>query len=78
VKEKPDVYSLGLSVAFVIMSLGLSRLSHLGFEVDLLYFFCGLLTVQLMKIKLWLVIVGGAFNYSLILLRSNLDSSNKK
>jgi len=31
-----------------------------------------------MKIKLWLVIVGGALSYSLILLRSNLDSSNKK
>ncbi|XP_014503071.1 exocyst complex component EXO70B1 [Vigna radiata var. radiata] len=55
------------------MSLGLSRLSQLGFEVDLLYFFCGLLTVQLMKIKPWLVTVGGAFSYSLILLRSNLD-----
>ncbi|XP_022637385.1 exocyst complex component EXO70B1-like [Vigna radiata var. radiata] len=55
------------------MSLGLSRLSQLGFEVDLLYFFCALLTVQLMKIKLWLVTVGGAFSYSLILLRSNLD-----
>ncbi|QCE01013.1 exocyst complex component 7 [Vigna unguiculata] len=77
VKEKPDVYSLVSSVAFAIMSLGLSRLSHLGFEVDLLYFFCGLLTVQLMKIKLWLVIVGGAFSYSLILLRSNLDRQTR-
>ena len=77
VKEKLDVYSLVSSVAFAIMSLGLSRLSHLGFEVDLLYFFCGLLTVQLMKIKLWLVIVGGAFSYSLILLRSNLDRQTR-
>jgi len=77
VKEKPNVYSLVSSVAFVIMSLGLSRLSHLGFKVDLLYFFCELLTVQLMKIKLWLVIVGGAFNYSLILLRSNLDHQTR-
>ncbi|QCE01006.1 exocyst complex component 7 [Vigna unguiculata] len=73
VKQNPDVYSLVSSVAFAIMSLGLSRLSQLGFEVDLLYFFCGLLTVQLMKLKLWLVIVGGTFSYSLILLRSNLD-----
>ena len=39
VKEKPDAYSLVSCVAFAIMSLGLSRLSHLGFEVDLLYFF---------------------------------------
>ena len=73
VKQRPDVYSLVSYVAFAIMSLGLSRLSQLGFEVDLLYFFCALLTVQLMKVKLWLVTVGGAFSYSLILLRSNLD-----
>ncbi|WVY91230.1 hypothetical protein V8G54_036744 [Vigna mungo] len=72
-KQKTDAYSLLSRVAFAIMSLGLSRLSQLGFEVDLLYFFCGLLTVQLMKIKPWLVTVGGAFSYSLILLRSNLD-----
>ena len=74
VKQNPDVYSLVSSVAFAIMSLGLSRLSQLGFEVDLLYFFSGLLTVQLMKIKLWLVTVGGTFSYSLILLRSNLET----
>ncbi|XP_047163820.1 exocyst complex component EXO70B1-like [Vigna umbellata] len=72
-KQKADAYSLLSCVAFAIMSLGLSRLSQLGFEVDLLYFFCGLLTVQLMKIKPWLVTVGGAFSYSLIILRSNLD-----
>jgi len=77
VKGKSDAYSLISCVAFAIMSLGLSRLSHLGFEVDLLYFFTGLLTVQLMKIKLWLVIVGGAFSYSLILLRSNLDPQQR-
>ncbi|XP_047179074.1 uncharacterized protein LOC124845924 [Vigna umbellata] len=72
-KQKADAYSLLSCVAFAIMSLGLSRLSQLGFEVDLLYFFCGLLTVQLMKIKQWIVTVGGAFSYSLIILRSNLD-----
>ncbi|XP_047163822.1 exocyst complex component EXO70B1-like [Vigna umbellata] len=57
------------------MSLGLSRLSHFEFEVDLLYFFSGFLRVQLMKIKLWLVIVGGSFSYSLIILHSALDAS---
>ncbi|XP_014503076.1 exocyst complex component EXO70B1-like [Vigna radiata var. radiata] len=72
-KQKTDTYSLLSCVAFAIMSLGLSRLSQLGFEVDLLYFFCALLTIQLMKIKLWLVTVGGVFSYSLILLRCNLD-----
>ncbi|XP_047179071.1 uncharacterized protein LOC124845921 [Vigna umbellata] len=75
VTEKPDAYSLVSYAAFAIMSLGLSRLSHFGFEVDLLYFFSGFLTVQLMQIKLWLVIVGGSFSYSLIILRSALDAS---
>jgi len=74
VKQKADAYSLLSWVAFAIMSLGLSRLSQVGFGIDLLYFFSGLLTVQLMKIKVWLVIVGGAFSYFLILLRPNLDS----
>ncbi|XP_028237319.1 exocyst complex component EXO70B1-like [Glycine soja] len=72
VKGKPDAYSLASCAAFAIMSLALSRLSHFGFEVDLLVFFSGLLILQLMKIKLWLVIVGGSFSYSLIILRSSL------
>uniref|UniRef100_A0A0R0JJK0 Exocyst subunit Exo70 family protein n=1 Tax=Glycine max TaxID=3847 RepID=A0A0R0JJK0_SOYBN len=72
VKGKPDAYSLVSCAAFAIMSLALSRLSHFGFEVDLLHFFSGVLTIQLMKIKLWLVIVGGSFSYSLVILRSSL------
>ncbi|RZC08395.1 exocyst complex component EXO70B1-like [Glycine soja] len=72
VKGKPDAYSLVSCAAFAIMSLALSRLSHFGFEVDLLVFFSGLLILQLMKIKLWLVIVGGSFSYSLFILRSSL------
>ncbi|QCE01012.1 exocyst complex component 7 [Vigna unguiculata] len=75
VTEKPDAYSLVSCGSFAIMSLGLSRLSHFGFEVDLLYFFSGFLTVQLMKIKLWLVIVGGSFSYFLLILRAALDAS---
>ncbi|KAK8467116.1 hypothetical protein PHAVU_008G257033 [Phaseolus vulgaris] len=69
VKGKPDAYSLISCAAFATMSLGLSNLTQLGFQIDLLYFFCGSLTVQLMKIKLWLVIVGGGFSYSLLQLR---------
>ncbi|KHN12800.1 exocyst complex component EXO70B1-like [Glycine soja] len=75
VKGKPDAYSLFSCAAFAIMSLSMSRLSHFGFEVDLLYFFSGVLTIQLMKIKIWLVVVGGSFSYSLILLRSTLGAS---
>ncbi|KAK7321390.1 hypothetical protein VNO77_31999 [Canavalia gladiata] len=71
---KPDAYGLISCAAFAIMSLGLSRLTQCGFEIDLLYFFCGGLILQLMKIKLWLVVVGGSFSYSLILLRSSLDT----
>jgi len=69
VKGKPDAYSLISCAAFATMSLGLSNLTQFGFQIDLLYFFCGGLTVQLMKIKLWLVVVGGGFSYSLLQLR---------
>ncbi|KAG5148924.1 hypothetical protein JHK82_015805 [Glycine max] len=77
VKGKPDAYSLVSCAAFAIMSLALSRLSHFGFEVDLLHFFSGVLTIQLMKIKIWLVIVGGSFSYSLVILRSSLVAARK-
>ena len=68
-KGKPDAYSLISCAAFATMSLGLSDLTQLGFWVDLLYFFCGSLIVQLMKMNLWLVIVGGGFSYCLLQLR---------
>ncbi|KAK7300875.1 hypothetical protein RJT34_11726 [Clitoria ternatea] len=74
VKGKPDAYSLVSLASFAVMSLCLTRQSHCGFEVDLLYFFSGCLIVQLMKINLWFVTVGGSFSYSLIILRSSLDS----
>ncbi|XP_047161714.1 uncharacterized protein LOC124831685 [Vigna umbellata] len=68
VKGKPDAYSLISCAAFAIMSLGLSNLTQFGFQVDLVHFFCACLIIQLMKIKLWLVIVGAGFTYSLLLL----------
>ncbi|KAK7321396.1 hypothetical protein VNO77_32007 [Canavalia gladiata] len=75
VNGKPDPYTLISSAAFAIMSLGLSRQTHYGFEIDLLYFFNGCLTIQLMMIKLFLLVVGACFSYSLITLRSFLDTS---
>ena len=69
VKGKPDAYSLISCAAFATMSLGLSNLTLLGFQNDLLYFFCGSLMIQLMKIKFWLVIVGVGFSCCLFLLR---------
>ncbi|XP_045828936.1 exocyst complex component EXO70B1-like [Trifolium pratense] len=71
---KPDAYSLLSCAAFAIMLLSLSRKTQCGFEVDLLYFFLGCLIVQLMKIKLQLFIVGAAFGYLIIILRSSFSS----
>ncbi|KAK7300870.1 hypothetical protein RJT34_11721 [Clitoria ternatea] len=70
---KPDAYSIISCAAFAVMSLGLSRQTHCGFEVDLLYFFSGCLIIQLMKINLLLILVGAGFSYSLIVIRSYLD-----
>jgi len=70
------LYGLISCAAFAIMSLSLSKQTHFGFEVDLLYF-CGYLTLQLMKIKLLLVIVGASFGYVLILLRFYLGNSTE-
>ena len=72
VKGKPDAYSLISYAAFATMSLGLSNLTQFGFQTDLLYFFCSCLIVQFMKIKWWLVIIGGCFSYSLLQLRDYL------
>ncbi|XP_027368453.1 exocyst complex component EXO70B1-like [Abrus precatorius] len=72
---KPDACSLISCAAFAIMSLTLSRQTHCGFEIDLLYFFSGGLILQLTKIKLWFIIVGASFSYSLIILRSFLDTT---
>ncbi|XP_027332723.1 exocyst complex component EXO70B1-like [Abrus precatorius] len=75
VTGKPDAYSLISCVAFAIMSLSLSRQTQCGFEADLLYFFLGCLTVQLMKIKLQLVVVGVGFSYAVIILRYYLHAT---
>ncbi|XP_058758440.1 uncharacterized protein LOC131631688 [Vicia villosa] len=74
---KPDSYSLISCAAFAIMSLSLSKQTHFGFEVDLLYFFCGYLTLQLMKIKLFLVVVGVTFSYFLTILRFYLGNQTE-
>ncbi|XP_003615930.2 uncharacterized protein [Medicago truncatula] len=66
---KPDAYSLISLAAFAVMSLCMSKQTHLGFEVDLLYFFCAYFTLLLMKIKLFLVVVGASFSYFLIMFR---------
>ncbi|XP_039690103.1 probable WRKY transcription factor 40 [Medicago truncatula] len=75
--EKPDLLSMISCVAFALMSFCLSRQIDLGFESDLLNFFLGILTVQLMKINLILSIVAAILCYSLIVLRSKLGSRHE-
>ena len=53
----PDVFGLISCVALAMLSFSLSRQINLGFEVDLLNFFLGCLTVLLMKMDLKLVLV---------------------
>ncbi|CAK8537872.1 unnamed protein product [Lathyrus sativus] len=74
VNGKPDAYSLVSCASFSIMSLSLSRQTHCGVEIDLLYFFLGCLIVQLVKISMQLLILGVGFSYSLIILRSSISS----
>ncbi|KAE9606026.1 hypothetical protein Lal_00024704 [Lupinus albus] len=68
---KPDAYILISCVAFAVMSFSLSKQTHFGFEVDLLYFFLGCIILQLMKINLLLAFVGSGFSYFLTILRSS-------
>ncbi|KAF7816185.1 WRKY family transcription factor [Senna tora] len=75
--SNPDVLSLISCASFAFMSFSLSRQTELGFEVDLLNFFLGVLILLLMKINLILALVGAGFSYFLVLLRSSLDSQLK-
>ncbi|KAK7300167.1 hypothetical protein RJT34_11004 [Clitoria ternatea] len=75
---KPDAYNFVSYAAFAVMSLGLSRQTHCGIELDLFYFFSGTLIVQLLMNKLWLVVVAVVLiDYSLIALRSSLNASSE-
>ncbi|MED6174971.1 hypothetical protein PIB30_074048 [Stylosanthes scabra] len=71
---KPDLLAIFSSASFALMSLSLSRQIDLGFESELLSFFLGCLTVQLMKINLMLSIVAAIFCYSLMIVRSKWES----
>jgi len=72
---KPDGLSLISCGAFALMSLCLSRQIDLGFGADLLNFFLGCLTVQLMEINLMLFIVAAIFCYCFMILRSKDSQS---
>lgn len=71
---EPDRLSLISSASFSLMSLSLSRQIDLGFGVDLLNLFMGLLIAQLMTRNKWFAFVGVPICYLLMLLRAYLDS----
>ncbi|XP_045832143.1 uncharacterized protein LOC123923499 [Trifolium pratense] len=75
--QKPDLLSLISCSSFALMCFCLSRQIDLGFESDLLNFFLGMLTIHLMKINLMLSIIAAIFCYSLMVLRSKLDSRHE-
>ncbi|KAK7300869.1 hypothetical protein RJT34_11720 [Clitoria ternatea] len=77
VNGNSDIPGLISCAAFALMFFSLSRQTDLGFEVDLLNFFLGCLTVQLMKISMMLASLCGVFCYFLIILRSSLDSQQE-
>lgn len=77
VNGKPDMLSLISCFAFAFMSLCLSKEIDLGFGADLLNFFLGCLTVQLMHIHLMLSIVAAIFCYCFMFFRSKLDSQSQ-
>jgi hypothetical protein len=72
--HKPDILSLISCASFALMSFCLSRQIDLGFESDLLNFFLGMFTIQLMKINLMLSIVAAILCYLIMVLRTKLDS----
>ncbi|KAK7372186.1 hypothetical protein VNO80_05557 [Phaseolus coccineus] len=72
---KPNGLSLISCGAFALMSLCLSRQIDLGFGADLLNFFLGCLTVQLMEINLVLFIVAAILCYCFMILRSKESES---
>jgi len=72
---KPNGLSLISCGAFALMSLCLSRQINLGFGADLLNFFLGCLTVQLMEINLMLFIVAAILCYCFMILRSKESES---
>ncbi|XP_028753583.1 uncharacterized protein LOC114713163 [Neltuma alba] len=75
-KIKPDVFSLVSTGSFAFTSLSL-RMQNIqfGFEDDLLKFFLGFLTIQLMKINLLLTLIGAVLCYfAIVLIPWCLDS----
>ncbi|XP_027333904.1 exocyst complex component EXO70B1-like [Abrus precatorius] len=67
------VLSLISNASFALMLLSLSKQNDLGFEPELLNFYLGCLTIQLMKVNLWFILVGATYCYFLNVLHSHSD-----
>lgn len=75
-ERKTDVFNLISNGSFALMLLSLSKQIDLGCEGELLSFYLGCLTIQLMKINMGFVLVGAAYCYLLNILHSYADSNS--
>ncbi|KAF7833809.1 WRKY transcription factor WRKY24 [Senna tora] len=70
-KQVETLKEFSAQTSFGFSDFDAHNFTNLGFEVDLLNFFLGCLTIQLMKINLMLGFLAAIFCYFLIVLRSN-------
>ncbi|KAL5095723.1 hypothetical protein RYX36_000050 [Vicia faba] len=74
VAGKPELLSLVSNAALALMSLSLSRLVKLGFEIGIFSYFLGCLVIQLWTIDGKLILVAIIFGCPLFIMQSSLDS----
>ncbi|KAJ7949020.1 Exocyst subunit exo70 family protein [Quillaja saponaria] len=69
-----SIFGLISSCSFELMSMSLSRLFDLGFDLGIFNFFLGCIMVSFMKMNFKLAVVGAVFCYLLINISSYSDS----
>ncbi|MED6192434.1 hypothetical protein PIB30_010067 [Stylosanthes scabra] len=77
-EKEADIYGLESYASFAVMFLSLAIHTQLRFLGETVYFFLGVLVVQLMKIKWWLVFPGACFSYPLIIFSSIIDELSEE
>ncbi|KAJ7982093.1 Exocyst subunit exo70 family protein [Quillaja saponaria] len=70
--------SLISSCAFALMSMSLSRLFHMGFDIGVSNFFLGCIMVSFLKLNFKLSIAGAIICYLLTYIRSYSDSQRER
>lgn len=71
---KPEILSVVSNAAFALMSLSLSNLFKLGFEIGIFSYFLGCFAIQLWTINKNLILVSIIFGCPLFVMQSTLDS----